>query len=227
MKPAETTSDPPWRDEIEAKLLAPDERVLRDLAARPSIGRFRLRLAARNDLHSVYLDTADCHLLDAGIALRLRHGASGWEITAKWRGSTAGDVHTRREVSVPLGEAPRPPISLPPGVLRDELGPIIGSAPLEPLVVIDIDRQTLDVFEGKSRLIAEIALDVVRHSAPEPDYSWPAYYEVEVESADDRPEAVGEIAAELRAHLPLRPAPGTKFSRALQEVYGCDARRRR
>ena len=206
------------RDEVEAKLLAPDEDCLRELAGRPAIGRFRLEPSGREMLHSVYLDTADRRLLGGRIALRLRRSETGYEITAKWQGSVRGDVHVRREINVAVTDVPSLPFVLPDGELRDDLAGVVGDSPLEALVVVDIDRQTLDVFDGGPVPVAELALDVVRHSAPGGDAHWPAYCEVEVESTHGSVSVIGEIAAALRAEFPLGPTSGTKFSRARRDV---------
>lgn len=226
-----TSSTPPLAagaEEIEAKYLAPDERCLREIATRPAVGRFRLRSTGRDSLYSVYLDTPDCRLIAHGVALRWRRRSSGWELTAKWQGTVDAGIHRRREINLPLASQPTSPFHLPAGALYDALADIVGTAQLEELLVITIDRETLEVREAARRPpVAEIALDVVRHAAPELDYMWPAYCEVEVELISGQPELVGEIAAALRAEFPLHPAPGTKFSRAVREVYGCDARMRR
>jgi len=216
----EEPAAPDGETEIEAKLLAPDRSVLDALAARSSIGRFQLRPADDASVHSTYLDTPDRTLSRNAVALRLRPKPSGCEMTAKWGGSVHGDVHERREVTVALDTAPARPIALPSGRLRETLGRWVGEKPLEAIAVIEIERRTFDVIDATSDRVAELALDVVRHSAPGAGARSTAYYEVEIEATGSGAEVVGEIASLLRREYPLQPTSDTKFSRAMRDLEG-------
>lgn len=216
----EEPAAPDGETEIEAKLLAPDPSVLDALAARSSIGRFQLRPAENVSLHSTYLDTPDRTLSRNAIALRLRSKPTGYEMTAKWGGSVRGDVHERREITAALDGAPARPITLPSGRLRETLGRWVGENPLEAIAVIEIERRTFDVVDSTSSRVAELALDIVRHSAPRAGAQFVAYCEVEIESTGGGPEVVGEIAALLRRELALQPTSETKFSRAMRDLEG-------
>ncbi len=209
-------------DEIEAKLLAPNQATLDSIAALDGIGRFRFEDLGTSSLNTTYLDTVDRDLLAKGVALRVRQKPSGWEMTAKWRGSVTQELHVRPEINVPLNTPPGPPYPLPPGPLRERLAPIIGTRELEPLVVTSIRRRRAHIRDQAGALVAELALDRVQHSAPASSTSCAPYHEVEVELIEGPASIVGEIAALLRSSFPLEPSRGSKFSRAIQEVYGPD-----
>ncbi len=77
-----------------------------------------LRLRAPVRLHSVYLDTAAFALARHGIALRVRRQGRRWEATAKWAGTSAGSLHQRPELTVPLPGPPPDPFELPEGKIE-------------------------------------------------------------------------------------------------------------
>ncbi len=213
-------SSPPIANEVEAKLTAPDAATLRSIAALKRIGRFELRAAGTSQLETTYLDTKDGALSAGQVALRVRSKPSGWEMTAKWRGSKSGDVHTRPEINAELGTPPAPPYPLPPGPIADKIAPILGERTLEPLVVTAIERTISYAIDDSGTTVAEIALDSVRHSAPGSPRACAPYFEVEVELIDGPESVVAEISDLLRSALPLQPARGTKFSRAMKDIYG-------
>ncbi len=210
-------------DEIEAKLLAEDERALRIISRLRAVGRFSIDPGETTRLRTTYLDTDDRRLLRRRIGLRVRQQLSDpprWEMTAKWGGAVDKDVHSRRELTVELA-MPEIPTSLPSGPLRDHLSDIVEEKPLVELVTTAIDRQTALVKNQHSEPVAELALDVVRHSSPQSAKQPAAYYEVEVERIGGGTRAdVAEIARLLRREAPLTATSETKFSRALRDLYG-------
>ena len=81
-------------DEIELKLaLAARGRRGVPARARRSPGCAR----ARRKLTSIYFDTPDCELRDAGMALRLRKAGGRWTQTLKGGTSGTGGLHARGE----------------------------------------------------------------------------------------------------------------------------------
>ena len=206
-------------NEVEVKLLADSAAALRAVARRDSLGPFRLRPRGVARLRTTYLDTPQRTLLGNGIALRLRRHGRAWEATAKWGGSVAGAVHTRREINVPLLRPPRPPYALPEGTLRDELTAYVLGRPLQPVLTTLIRRQVFDLVDDHDTIIAELALDTVRHGRDDSDLREP-YFEVEVEQRDGSREDLHALARILCAEHPLAPTDETKFQRAQRDVLG-------
>lgn len=211
-------------DEIEAKLLAADEGTLRAIAEVATLGRFRFERRQSARLRSTYLDTADRCLLSRRIALRVRSddgdAAGSGEMTAKWGGSVEDHVHSRRELTVDLPER-RIPTALPPGPLRDALSSVVGDRRLETLFVTDIHRRTALIRDAAGSVVAELALDTVRHSEPSSARTGAPYHEVEIEHVGSGSTAVvAEIAALLRSRFQLQPTADSKFSRALRDLHG-------
>ncbi len=210
--------------EIEAKLLASEERALRRVAATRRLGRYRLRPHDSVRLHSVYVDTPDLTLARHGVALRVRRDAGGWEVTAKWAGSVRGDVHERPELTVPLRAAPRMPFVLPTGPLQRRLAALVAGRPLAPILVSDIHRRRLDIFPADatqaSTPVAELALDRVHLHGPAGPQVAVRYYEAEIELLHGRRRDVTNIARLLRQRFNLTPSGDSKFSRGLRLLYG-------
>lgn len=205
--------------EIEIKLTAARPEHMRRLADTTHIGRFELGPTRAAHLRTIYLDDSDLTLARRGVALRLRRMPEGWEMTAKWRGHSEGDLYVRPEINVTLSEELRPPYPLPPGPLEDALGDLVRGSRLVPLVVTDIDRQTRDICAA-GQLVAELALDTVRHSAPDAPTARAPYYEVEVELLSGSSDVLREISPILEREFGLTRATGSKFSRALEDLYG-------
>jgi len=211
--------------EVEAKLLAERPTVLRAIARLTQLGDYVLRPRATVRLHSVYLDTAAFTLARHGIALRVRRQGRRWEATAKWAGSSAGSLHQRPELTVPLPGPPPSPFELPDGPLRTYLCAVVVGRPLRPILATDIRRQLLDVLppgpgDTAAAPVAEIALDRVRLSAVDGTPATDTYWEVEIERLNGRKRDVTRVAALLQAQVPLLPSPTTKFGRGLQLIGG-------
>jgi inorganic triphosphatase YgiF len=211
--------------EVEAKLLAERPAVLRAIARLTQLGEYGLRARATVRLHSVYLDTATFALARHGIALRVRRQGRRWEATAKWAGSSAGSLHQRPELTVPLPGPPPDPFEIPDGPLRTHLCAVLVGRPLRPILVTDIRRQLLDVVrpgagDESPPAVAEIALDHVRLSAADGGPATDTYCEVEIERLDGRKRDVTRVAALLQGQFPLVSSPSTKFGRGLQLIGG-------
>jgi triphosphatase len=144
-----------------------------------------------------------------------------WEATVKWSGTVAGCVHTRPELSVALLRPPTYPFTLPAGPLRKWLSARVARRPLAPILITDIERETLDVFEApRRRVLLEIALDRVRIKAPGDARVRASYGEVEVELRYGTRADLQAVSDRLRQAFALRPSPDSKFARGLAVVYG-------
>jgi inorganic triphosphatase YgiF len=197
--------------EIEAKLTATRPSVLAAIARRRALGTYRLRLRGRARLYSVYLDTADRALARHRIARRLRRRGRQWAATVKWSGTVAGYVHTRPELNVELLRPPTYPFTLPVGPLRKWLSARVARRPLAPILITDIERETIDVFEApRRRVLTEIALDRVRIKAPGEARARASYGEVEVELRHGTRADLHAVSEQLREAFALTPSPDSK-----------------
>ena len=206
--------------EIETKVLADSETTLDEIAALYRIGNYRLAEPRTQHLQTTYLDTDNLTLTRNRFSLRTRCADGAWEMTAKWDGVIHADAHERAEINIPLEAEPLLPICLPREV-AEHVRPLVRQTPLRPLVVTHIVRRTRNVYDGPL-LLAELALDVVRNSAPDSATKHPAYYEVEIELRDGPRSALAQIAALFLHNYELRPTHSSKFSRAIEQVLGID-----
>jgi triphosphatase len=212
--------------EVEAKLLATQDRDLLAIARLDHVGRFRVQRRDVVRLHSVYLDTADLTLAYHGVALRARRQAGQWEATAKWMGRVRGDVHERPELTVPLARAPRTRFVPPAGPLALHLAALVAGRPLAPILISDVTRRRLDVLPAATATatqtdrIAELALDRVRLRGPARPDSTTSYCEVEIELLHGTRRDIAGIARVLRQRFDLQPSQESKFARGLSFLYG-------
>ena len=215
--------EPSVSSEVEAKLLAPEESVLRAIARLRRLGPYRFGKRRAAHLHSVYLDTPEMSLSRNGVALRVRRRGRQWEATAKWSGRVVGAVHDRPELNVPLPSSPRMPFSLPEGPLQVQLVALVAGRPLRPILVTEIERREIDVFDstrpGEERPAAELAIDRVEIRDPEGNVAEDRYFEVEIEVKGGDPPEAAEIADLLRQRFPLSPSTESKFSRGLALLH--------
>src|SRR5687768_5996914 len=114
--------------EVEAKLGAPARDVLDSIAACEAIGGFRVQAHPLQPLETTYLDTAARALRAARIAVRLRRGPDGVELTVKRPGDQVGDVARRPEWTISLSEYPELPWN-GNAALHSELGGIVLDGP--------------------------------------------------------------------------------------------------
>jgi inorganic triphosphatase YgiF len=210
----------PLSAEVEAKLLVPEARYVRALAALRTLGAYRLRPRGRQHLRSIYLDTADWALLRHGVALRVRQAGRRWETTAKWMGHVHGLVHERPEITVPLPRPPHPPYHLPAGPLHVWLAALIAGRRLAPVLCTDIWRTRRDVLGADAgalrRRVAELALDdVTLRASGRSARSVQRYCEVEIELRSGRRHDLDVLAGLLRHRFSLTPSHDSTFVRGL------------
>jgi triphosphatase len=82
--------------EVELKLNL-DSKYASLLRVQPVIVNASISEPATHKLSSIYFDTPDLKLLDAGITLRMRHQSSSWIQTIKQTGNAMAGLHERHE----------------------------------------------------------------------------------------------------------------------------------
>ncbi|PKO50176.1 MAG: CYTH domain-containing protein, partial [Betaproteobacteria bacterium HGW-Betaproteobacteria-20] len=82
--------------EVELKLSI-DRKDVAHLRNHPAVISSRVGKSATHKLISIYYDTPDLKLLDAGISLRIRHISGRWIQTIKSTGSSLTGLHQRKE----------------------------------------------------------------------------------------------------------------------------------
>lgn len=197
--------------EVELKLLlaAQDNDKLLHLLGKPVRVQ---QLTAR------YFDTPDLHLLRHGAGLRVRKVDGVWVQTMKAGGSVQSGLHSRNEWEGPIDRSwPRL------GKLRQLIGDdahwqAVLDVPelkdrLEPLFVVDVERQLWDVTSAGSRI--EVALDVgyierKTHKVP--------VNEIELELKEGDPAALYALALQLLETIPLRLSNINKAQRGYMLV---------
>ena len=162
-------------------------------AAPPDLtAAFPLGARAESDtvrLVSAYFDTADRDLLAVGITLRKRTGDTdtGWQLKVP-----VGD--SRTELRLPLSAAR----TRVPRKLADLVAGIALGAPLTPLVTVHTERRRRRWSTPDGALLAEIADDDVKATAPDaPTDIWSAWRELEVGAGPAGDESLLDSVADL------------------------------
>ena len=205
--------------EVEAKLGVPSRDVLDAISAREVIGGFRVDARPLQPLETTYLDTATRALREARIAVRLRRGPDGVELTVKRPGDQVGDVARRPEWTIPLPAYPDLPWNGNAALLA-ELGGVSLDGPLRPLVTTLVRRRPLELRDAGGKLVVEIDLDEVsfRRAARggEAVTASPPTYEVEIELRNGDEAEIPRLVEVLRRDYPLEPMRLSKLERALR-----------
>jgi inorganic triphosphatase YgiF len=192
--------------EIELKLALSPADVAAFRRAAPLAG-VRPR---RRKLTSIYYDTPEFALEDAGVALRLRRSGGRWIQSVKGGAATGtGGLHERGE-----WERPRPDASIDPGGLEGT--PIAAleeaatlPARLKPAFTVALERETWDL-EPEPGTRVEVALD--RGKALAAGRAAPVC-EVEIEILQGDRAAAFALADSLLDSVRLRPTAVTKAER--------------
>lgn len=203
--------------ESELKLLL-DADGMRAIAAHPRLPALRLRPPSTASLVSVYYDTPDLRLREAGIALRLRRVGRRWVQTVK-RKATAGEAggffaHREDERPAPGGRLVLAGDD-PDGALA-AVAEATGGAELAPAFETRIERTTEDLqIEGLG--VVEMALDTGEVRAGEA--SEPVR-EVEVELKSGSVGALFAVARQLLDQVPFRLGTTNKATRGYRLLKG-------
>ncbi len=198
--------------EIELKLAISPEDVAAFRRAAPLQG---VR-PTRRTLTSIYYDTPECTLAEAGMALRLRKSGGRWLQTLKEGRSATGGLHARGE-----WEHARPDASI-------DLSQIEGAPPetmtslqqvrsrLEPAFTVKFQRETWNV-EPSPGTRFEVALDLGEAQA---QGKTDPVCEVEIELLEGESAAAFDFARSLLEAAPLRPSQVTKAQRGYRLFRG-------
>jgi inorganic triphosphatase YgiF len=193
--------------ETELKL-ALSPRFAARAARHPAIESVATEPAKVARLVSVYYDTPKFDLYAAGIALRLRRGATGWVQTVKWGGRVLGGLRQRGELETPV-----PAQQLNFAVLSsEELAAVFAPANvrnrLKPVFLTEFDRISRLLHIGDC--VVEFSVDrgaVVSGTAREP------ICELELELLGGDVAVLFDLAARMQNELPLRPFNRSKAER--------------
>jgi inorganic triphosphatase YgiF len=194
--------------ETELKLLL-QPQDLRRLRRDPQIRALQQGRAATRRVHSVYYDTPEHALLNAGLALRLRSDAGRWLQTLKTEGRAAAGLHVREEWEWPLaGEA------LDFGLLAaTPQGKLFRAADLRaklrPVFRTEFERTSLRLAFADGS-VAELCLD---SGAIRSGRRASAISEAEIELLSGSPVRLYEFALELVERMPLRLGQASKAER--------------
>lgn len=199
-------------NELEAKLLVPDDATFEALCRLERIGPLELRNPRERRQHNVYFDTASFRLFRAGYACRIRREGGRALATLKGLGSTAGAIHRREEHEAELA-APTLDVLL---ALTEEPWPrvlaLAGGEPLVELFTNQTVRHKRDAWlDGQARV--ELALDRARFLVAS---GTRRLLEAELESLDGDAQVIERAAAELRERYGLADSTLSKFQRGLR-----------
>lgn len=163
-----------------------------------------------SELTSVYFDTTDHRLHEAGVSLRVRRDGDGFVQTIKWRRSSGLFEREELEIEVP-GEQPEAAVFSQTPVARL----LEGDDEVAEVCATRVRRATRLWRDGES--LIEISLDegeVVAGEAREP------IVELELELKAGPPEALFRLARSLGEAAPLRLAFESKGERGYRLAAG-------
>lgn len=189
--------------EIELKLELNAADIER-LAASDLLGETSITVEQR----SVYFDTADRMLFDAGFSLRIRRVGDVRTQTVKATGRSAS-LFARSEWELPVeGDAPALDHSSP---LVNEFGDIGGA--LAPKFEVVVHRRTWSLTEGNSTIEVAADVGVARAGDRETQIS-----EVELELKDGNPKDLFVLARKIEAIAPVKFGVLSKAARGYRLI---------
>lgn len=192
--------------EIELKLRIREEDCPH-LFQHPVLQRHAIEAPLTRRLTSMYFDTPDLQLLDAGISLRVRHMSGGWFQAVKAAGSSLAGLHQRMEwEDIIAGSDPDFSKITDPQVAGIFADNSLRTA-LRPLFVTDVDRTEWQLhMEGDVHV--EVSLDageliIAQGGDWKQSSTRETIREVEIELKKGRPHVVFELAQALQADIPM------------------------
>jgi triphosphatase len=198
--------------EIEAKYKITgtlDTAALERLDIQP----YRLLRGKDEQHHDEVLDTPTRDLTGKRQALRLRRAGTDIVVTYKGPGTVSGGVHQREEIEATFaaGALPKDYREWSPEIAR-RVEPTVGSAPLAPLVEMDVHRITWNI-QRESHVIAELALD---EGSIRAGGQTSPIYELEIELKEHGTRDDLDVLDQLFSRqLPIQPESRSKLERAL------------
>ncbi len=192
--------------EVELKLGFP-AAARRAVERHPALREARVGRGSRRTLHSVYFDTPDQRLRQAGTALRIRRDGNRWVQTWKSGGTAVGGLHTRDEIEWEVPDA-----ALVAGHLTERLAsfdPMLPASRLRPAFTTRFERYSFDVALPGGGL-AEISID---HGVVEARGRAEAIDEIEIELKEGDAAGLFDLGMRLAADLPLTATLASKAER--------------
>jgi|KBSMisStandDraft_5_1062788.scaffolds.fasta_scaffold05764_2 inorganic triphosphatase YgiF len=194
--------------EIELKLQI-EPRYLARLAAHPLLKRAAKRVTRK--LYSVYYDTPDLDLWQAGVSLRVRRSGRQWLQTVKSGGAVTAGLHQQHEFETPLA-APFPDFE---GIQTSEAA-VFFSPPelrerLQPVVVTEFTRTSSELTPAGGVAI-EFCIDRGELKSGDATLS---LCEIELEMKDGAPGHAYDIALQLLETIPLLVEDRSKLERGI------------
>lgn len=199
--------------EIELKLLA-DAAAIRRLRRQPWLRALQRGPGVTRALHSVYFDTPDFRLAEAGIALRIRSVGRKRIQTVKTAGSGLGGAFDRGEWESEIdGDSPDLLALRATGLallaedgLTERLRPCLVTDFKRSAVVVDSDGAAIELAFDQGEIIVGEARAPIS--------------EVELELLAGPPAALYALAARLHAAAPLRIGHANKAERGFRLLRG-------
>lgn len=184
--------------EVELKLRIQPAEVLR-LRRHLAVEQACIDKPLTRKLTSIYFDTPQLALLDAGVSLRVRHMEGGWFQSIKGAGTAFAGLHRRKEWEDIIASA-EPDFSK---IIAPELTRIFDDRSLRnalsPIFTTDVRRTEWHLAMGDGSLV-EMALDqgeLIAGEEREP------ICEIELELKRGRPASLFKLALALQADIPL------------------------
>ncbi|HJS89885.1 MAG TPA: CHAD domain-containing protein [Steroidobacteraceae bacterium] len=205
--------------ELEWQLDATDLGVVRHWLGRHSIlDGLRIEPLPAQQLHDVYLDTADWRIFRAGYALRVRQKEGHFEATLKGLRSARADVADRRELTEPLTEGKVKALARAAGPVANRVRDVAGAKPLRTLFEVRTSRERFAVqSRDGAEEVGELALDEAHFSRTD-DRRPITLTRVELEAVGPGGAALEQLAARLRTDCGLEPATENKFAAGLHSA---------
>lgn len=201
--------------EVELKLaIAPQD--VPALARVPALKAASLNRPSTRQLHSVYYDTPQFALRDAGVALRLRKVGRRWVQTVKSAGRVDAGLHQRTEIETPVPAQLINYRVLSESNLADVLSDPDLPHALAPVFTTQFRRTTRNLEPAFGTQV-ELCVDrgAIIAGTTQQEIS-----EVELEVKQGDPAQVIAFAIELAQHVPLRLEPVSKAERGYALAAG-------
>jgi triphosphatase len=176
-------------------------------------GPYRLLRGKDEHHHDEVLDTPTRALTGKRRALRLRRTVDTVTVTYKGPDTVSGGVHQREEIEATFAAdaLPRDYHEWSPEI-TERIEPSVGSAPLAPLVEMDVHRVTWTILH-ESQVVAELALD---EGSIHAGAKTSPIHELEIELKDsgtrDDLDALDQL---FSRQLPIQPESRSKLERGL------------
>lgn len=177
--------------------------VASDTAGREILQALARRFRVRRDLQSLlpvtWMDTFDWRLYQDGGRLSARPGNGGWDLL--WEALDGGVRQSLRVEKVPVFVH-----EFPAGDFRHHLEPVIEMRRLLPLVKTELLRESLQILDARSRVVARVDLEEgIASSFDDSGTKSPVPPRIRLEPRGGDPEDFGRIVAFVETELGIHP----------------------